>query len=557
MERWSDIKNKYANECVIDKIKHQRIEFHTLPPIKDTQTPIENCNFLWTKYSQRYHEDKWENIARFYQPQFLFAQQAKFEYDRIFQTESSKEYKYVSDGETSKPVVAKEDQSALEKKFEESFDDSLIKRKVISNYVTNPLGVAVLVFNYETLPNGAIIQQEAKIEFINHLDIQFIAYDAFRTKIVKFGYSLGLHKKVFIDEKAQYVYKDDILVEIPFEHNLGYCPAVHITENIQDVPLISALDSLDMYCELAMVRHFADLDISVPKQWHYKISCNYYDTSYQCVNGYLIDLQDNRLGECPSCSKNKKMFSSLGGAFEIETPDFKQGEQQILPIAGYIEQSGKYHEVLKDLLLDLEKKILSILTGHSASLLQEEAVNESQIKSSFEERIAVLNVVRRDLIRVYEFLINSCARFFSNGKIKEVDIEFSYEYFQDSAEAKLAKIKQAKDAGMSKTIINSLEDEYLEFVGETEDIEKDELLSELFPFIDLPLAECITLYNIKVLSDYDLFIRVNHKNLLEKFEAQNDLSILRIYENDGFLVLEKQFNDFSRSIFNSKQPQNS
>lgn len=540
IKRFSDIRKMNQYAWSLDKYEH--IVFHTKSSEGECEYPLQKCSFLERKYKKRYHSSKWENLANFYQPNYLFAQKAKFEYDRIFQSENYIEFKFSEQ--------ANEDQKKqCQKLFKQSFDTEKFKKELIENYVVNPLGIIALIFDYEILKNETIVNPKPKIHFIKPTEIDFVVFDVWGANIQEIGFTVSKNKKIYLNTQYQEVYVNDELKGSRLLHNLGFCPAIKIIPNITDHPINNALDLLDNFCDLEMCLNFFNLNGAIPKFWHLKLACNYYDRALNvmCRDGWLIGLGANGNSihkECPTCAENKTMFGSIGGAFEIEPPDTTKNEQFINPPANYIEPQGNTIQHLVDSINKKEQQINSLLTGHSTSLLNNEAVNESQVKSSFEERIAVLNVVRKHLTSLYNFIANSIAKFISEGVIQEIEIEFSYEYFQESAETKLGKIEKAIKAGMPKSIINHLVNEYFEFVGETSDSEKDELISKIYPFINYELPAVQFLFTANVLTAFHLFVYIFYQTLIKKYESQNEVDILELEHSLGFAAFASQINTY-------------
>lgn len=348
-------------------------------------------------------------------------------------------------------------------------------------------------------------------------------------------------KIAVIDDTSYRLYDEDGAGNISTlvserEHGLGFCPArffwsESISLRCPDVKasvLTKVLESLDWYLFYHISKRHLDLYGSYPIYSGYEQSCDFSneETGDYCDGGYLKDKQGYYLLDsaglmrpCPKCGD--KRIAGVGSFVEIPIPqegqpDLRNPVQMLSVDRSSLDYNVEEEERLKD-------NIISSVVGMQEEQMSTTAVNESQVKATFESQSTILNRVKKGFESAQQFVDDTICKLRYGEEFLGSVVNYGTEFFLYDANELRERYKVAKDSGASESELDALHNVIIdtEYRANPAKRQRLMLLGELEPYRHLTRTEVLDLYKAGIIGITDLRVKLNFSSLVGRFEREN------------------------------------
>lgn len=319
-------------------------------------------------------------------------------------------------------------------------------------------------------------------------------------------------------------------------HGLGFCPARFFWQDaislrdpyIKQSVLTKELESLDWYLFFHISKRHLDLYGSYPIYSGYEQSCDFSngENGDYCDGGYLKNKQGyyklDTAGlpcRCPKCGD--KRIAGVGSFVEVPIPvegqpDLRNPVQMLSVDRSSLDYNVTEEERLKD-------DIIASVVGMQEEQMSTQAVNESQVRATFESQSTILNRVKKGFEAAQKFVDDTICRLRYGASFSSSVINYGTEFFIYSASELRERYKTAKESGASESELDALQNQIIETEYRTNPAKRHRLmlLSELEPYRHLTRDEMLTLYREGVVTSDELRLKLNFMALIRRFEREN------------------------------------
>ena len=319
-------------------------------------------------------------------------------------------------------------------------------------------------------------------------------------------------------------------------HGLGFCPARFFWQDaislrdpyIKQSVLTKELESLDWYLFFHISKRHLDLYGSYPIYSGYEQSCDFSNSENgdYCDGGYLKNKQGyyklDTAGlpcRCPKCGD--KRIAGVGSFVEVPIPvegqpDLRNPVQMLSVDRSSLDYNVTEEERLKD-------DIIASVVGMQEEQMSTQAVNESQVRATFESQSTILNRVKKGFEAAQKFVDDTICRLRYGASFSGSVINYGTEFFIYSASELRERYKTAKESGASESELDALQNQIIETEYRTNPAKRHRLmlLSELEPYRHLTRDEMLTLYREGVVTSDELRLKLNFMALIRRFEREN------------------------------------
>ena len=319
-------------------------------------------------------------------------------------------------------------------------------------------------------------------------------------------------------------------------HGLGFCPARFFWQDaislrdpyIKQSVLTKELESLDWYLFFHISKRHLDLYGSYPIYSGYEQSCDFSNAENgdYCDGGYLKNKQGyyklDTAGlpcRCPKCGD--KRIAGVGSFVEVPIPvegqpDLRNPVQMLSVDRSSLDYNVTEEERLKD-------DIIASVVGMQEEQMSTQAVNESQVRATFESQSTILNRVKKGFEAAQKFVDDTICRLRYGASFSGSVINYGTEFFIYSASELRERYKTAKESGASESELDALQNQIIETEYRTNPAKRHRLmlLSELEPYRHMTRDEMLTLYREGVVTSDELRLKLNFMALIRRFEREN------------------------------------
>lgn len=564
-------------EIVKARAKKLRHSLHTETQTDDCVTTDSHAKFLaWAK-SMIDSEDNFKRFLSIYRPPIPtneFTQSIFSQFQKIFESENAFEQI-----EFKNPEV-ESDFSEYRKRIGDFSFWETQGFEALKNSIDN-----VVVIDLPQLQKDAAGNYLQQTEYpepyyylldINHLiDIENTKFRSgtsekgffyyFKTEYIIFRESA--EEVCVFDDTFYRKYKYDENATIPVlisesEHRLGYCPArsfwttpLNSKSNICKLsPITNSLSELDWLLFYETCAKYLKLYAPFPIYAVYKGICNYKDQANKkrCIDGFLYPMTTdpkafnyNQSDEpCPRC-KNK-IKTGPGNVLELKAPQSKEDPDLLTnPIKVIPAEETSIATVNEEIRTKTEQIYLNCV-GAGGDPKNDQAKNETQIRSGFESKTNVLLNVKRNFEIIHSFVVETLARLRYGDNFISANINYGDRFFSVDEAEELQDYKVAKDSGLPSIDLAMRRDKinYARYKNEPDQFERYNILKNLDPFPDSPVADVVELSKSVpgAVDEAELILKVNFNRFISRFEreqadvlqfaraAQFDKKINTIYE---------------------------
>lgn len=304
----------------------------------------------------------------------------------------------------------------------------------------------------------------------------------------------------------------DLIDPIESAHNLGYCPATFIWRDVVDPDLpirrynavTEITADLDKYVIADIFKDHADLYASFPIMWKYNDAC---EDPWTAGGENLVDANNQPY-------RKETPYMGPGHQIDLEVPAGESAKMSVP--AGFVQSDRTLLDYNQEKVKKLEVKIIKHLTGVDGELQDEKAFNESQIRSQYETRHAVLKYWAENIQFVHKFLVQTIAMLRYGDQFISAHIDYGEDYFLYDQITATKDYLEAKEAGLPSYVVNALRKIVEDIITRTSPTMKSrfDIQAQLEPYRDIKLSDVDRLS-----PEWEL--KANFSSYIDRFELEN------------------------------------
>lgn len=325
-------------------------------------------------------------------------------------------------------------------------------------------------------------------------------------------------------------------------HSLGYCPArfffidpIKLNEpDVKSHPFTKGLSALDWYLFFSISKKQLDLYGAYPIYSGYEPNCNFEDEDHNiCDGGFLMSSKGTflidgagGLTKCPKCSG--KRIAGVGSFIEIpipgktaggdEMPDLRNPVQMLTVDSGSLNYNVEEEQ-------RLESNFINSTVGISgdSGLMNTQALNETQVSANFENQNTVLNRIKTEFEGAQKWVDETVCILRYGNSFVSAGVNYGTEFYTLSASELREKYKTAKESGASEGELDAMLNQIIEteYRHNPTQLQRMIILSELENYRHLTRSELIELQGKGLISDDELYMKINFNNFVKRFEREN------------------------------------
>lgn len=366
------------------------------------------------------------------------------------------------------------------------------------------------------------------------------------------------------DFYSKYIIKDEIETEIfNNPHKLGRCPVERLwpeklnkTHVLCKGVLVPNLDDLFWYNIKVIESRKSDLLYLNPTLQRPKLSCGYDSTSKgnhtsaqsgRCVGGWLysqdstpvMDNTGNRV-LCPVCGSAKHSGGGAGNSIDIDLNSSAITSGQIdptRPMVSYIvpdiQGTIKQHEWI----IEMKEHLIKSVSG-AEQTQSTDAINEKQVKSSYESKEGVLKRIALNISMVREKIEYNLLKLRYFNSFTSNTFFLGSEFYLRSYENLQALRKNSTDPIQKKQIDEQIIE--AKYRNSPVKLERERLLYKLLPFSTLSDDEFINLIGTAITDQKTIGLRLQFSDCVMMFENQFG-SIIEFYN-----TMKKELSEYDK-----------
>ena len=339
--------------------------------------------------------------------------------------------------------------------------------------------------------------------------------------------------RVFQMDPAKGIIAETPLVDNP--HDLGYCPArffwnqsLSLKEpDVKIHPLSKSLANLDWLLFFHFSKHHLDLFGAYPIYSGYEQDCNFSngESGDECDGGFLkgrdgqYKFDVNGLMRCPKCGD--KRIAGVGSFVEVpipgaNQPDLRNPVQLLAPDVDSLNYNVTEEERLK-------KSIIQSIVGVDNDVVNDQAINESQVDATTESQQTILNRIKKGFEEAQNFVDSTCCKLRYGNLFISSNVNLGTEFYNLTPQVLRNQYKTAKEAGASEAELDAMQNQIIEteYRHNQTQLQRMLILADLEPYRHYSRVEIMDLKSKNLISDDDLFVKLNFSNFVRRFEREN------------------------------------
>jgi hypothetical protein len=341
---------------------------------------------------------------------------------------------------------------------------------------------------------------------------------------------------------SQGVDKFQIVVENP--HDLGYCPATWFNDepvndtqkNVKKAIPTNSLGELDYYLFFDNCHKYVNLYVPFPIYTGLAQECDFEMDDdgtgaghLYCYRGFLRNGDDQyllshngKIKECPVCSKNQK--AGLGAYIEYQPPS---DENNFTNLANPVQMLQVDTGALEYNYQESERRSKNLvlkMTGHKTDLINDQAVNQRQVRSIFDSGANVLKKRKAQFEKKQAWLEKTIAALrYGPEQIIEIEFDYGSEFFTLTAEELLESYHEARQKGASDQVLDQILSEYYstKYRNNPTMLQRSKILTALDPLLHSSKKDAIALFQQGVIDRDTMMIKIKLSTLINRFEREN------------------------------------
>lgn len=385
-------------------------------------------------------------------------------------------------------------------------------------------------------------------------------------KITKYSVYDDGHYRVF-----SHVEGSDAITSIKIvAHNIGYCPAsffVSTQSNTKNpfkrrVAFGKSLANLEDWSIFDIFRNYVDHYVPFPVTESPIKKC----ANLKCKDGKVAEEEiiNHATGKtrtkwtmCQVC-EGKDMGKLIGPGTHIGIK--LQGDRNREDGSGKFKMHFPETEKMKyvpEKLDELELEIRYKTVGVS-NVLNEEAVNEMQVKGSFASMESILLRNKNELDKLYKWIVETVGKLYYKSINFNVEANFGTEFYLVSEEQLQKLFDNAKKIGLPKSeqilIYKQLID--TKYKGNPKKIERQKMLLHLDPLPLYSEKEAMEMYGKNVIDNVSLNLKINFYTFVTRFEDENAVITefgTNLEMRERIKIISETLKSFNNEDIKSKQ----
>lgn len=326
-------------------------------------------------------------------------------------------------------------------------------------------------------------------------------------------------------------------------HDLGYCPAVFFNDrdlndkarHVKQAVPSNQLGALEYYLFFYNCRKYLNLYVPFPIYTGLAQDCDFETEGdengkgyMRCDGGFLRDYDDRYIYtgrgalECPVCSKKAK--AGIGAFIEYEPPSEENNHADLRNPVQMIPVDGNSLEYNWQEVERLGKDIVLKITGHKTDLVNDQAVNQMQVRSIFDSGANVLKDVKRLFEKREAWLDETIAKLrHGPDRVLKVSHNYGTEFFTLSAEELLESYQTNRRNGADDQVLDQILSEYYmtKYRNDEAMLMRSNMLTNLDPFRHMSKAEVRGLYEGQLVSYEEFMLKTRFSVFISRFEREN------------------------------------
>ena len=365
-------------------------------------------------------------------------------------------------------------------------------------------------------------------------------------------------EQYFIVDSEKYVkcvkLGEELVFDEPSFHELGYCPAVTISQTdrfthceIQKKsPFSDALDLADEYVILYTAIKNSQMRTAYKKEWEIETrdACG----ASNCNDGFIFDDINNTQVPCGNCEELKRRNkSAFGRLITIPNPD-NLGENALRLYANPVGENSSDVALLqyqKDVLKELEQRIKDTCLGQGFTQDNPNvSKNQLQVMSNYDSIESVLNFWSNDIAYTWKFQNDTIARLSYGNEFEYSSFSLGSKYFLKTEEQIEQTEEIARRNGQPNYILESLRKEKIatKYKNNPEAQQRAMVLEQLEPLKEYNIQDLQSLLSVGVVTQQEITFKVRFVDLINRYEREN--GTIKIINND----LESTINSIKEQL---------
>lgn len=358
--------------------------------------------------------------------------------------------------------------------------------------------------------------------------------------------------------------------EVNNPHDLGYCPArffwnqsLSLSEpDVKIHPLSKSLANLDWLLFFHFSKHHLDLYGAYPIYSGYAQNCNFENSENgdQCDGGFLKNKEGNfimtadGLARCPRCGE--KRIAGVGSFVEVPIPGKDPSGYEIPDLKNPVQMLGSDVQSLEYNVKEetrLRESIITSVCGVDNEVVNDQAINESQVDATFESQSTILNRIKKGFEEAQTFVDSTICRLRYGKLFISGNINLGTEFYTLTPQALRNQYKTAKDAGASEAELDALQKQIIEteYRHNPTELQRMIILADLEPYRHFSRTEVLDLKTKNLINDVDLLVKLNFSNFVRRFERENT-NILEFGVNIPYDrkidIINEKFKEYANEI---------
>lgn len=252
-----------------------------------------------------------------------------------------------------------------------------------------------------------------------------------------------------------------------------------------------------------------------------------------CVGGYInniittyeIDAEGNKneintpkQTECDLCKQ--RQITGPGTVITIP-PKFDKDDPTEAGVTRIVTTSTEQLEYTQSKCDKLEQYIEMKVVGKK-SVLEKEAVNESQVLGSFESQKSVLLKWKTEFDELYKWIVKTSVKLLNKGVEVEVTANFGTEFFIYTVEDLMARYQMAIKNNFPQDEIDSIYRELIEvkYKGNNAKLDRSVIILALDPYPYSTINELNGLRQLNLVLEKEIVLKLNLTKFIQRFEME-------------------------------------
>ena len=394
---------------------------------------------------------------------------------------------------------------------------------------------------------------------------------------VEFEYIVFVHsiegeeeRLAYYDNEGYYVYRKleggELELDSNVLHGLGYCPARMFLEDRlnsngelnRKAPLSFVLAKLQEWQLFDLYKFYTDHYAPFPVVEMVKAKCGVEN----CNNGVIS--KENHYFEngdrkvllthenCKVCKDN----NTIGvGTRILLDPPLDKDEPTASGKFRMISNSTENLEYLAGKLEGIEEYIKLKVIGVDNSMVKQ-AVNEKQVRGSFENKTNILLDLKTNLDNLYHWIAKTLAKLAIGEAPVEIMANFGTQWYLVGEDELQSKYKTAKESGLPRGEVDMIYSQLIEtkYKGHPNKIKRLKLLNKLDPSPYSSFSEKVAATQAGILTKEEVLLSEKILYFVNKFELENGGLVefgedLDINEQTKtiYKILKKYVNEYIKS----------